>query len=64
MEQVEQITRVNDFLEEQTWYIQSLAKEKNINLGVVRSLRETNEESLKAAYWLIQDMIAVMKGEL
>jgi hypothetical protein len=60
----QQLKQLNEFLEEQLWYIQSLAKERNLNLGVVRSLRETSEENLRNAFWMLQDVKAVLAGQL
>lgn len=64
MQAEEKIKNLNQFLEEQLWYIQTIAKDQNINLGAVRSLRGTTKEKLEAAFWTLQDVKSVLEGIL
>jgi hypothetical protein len=60
----EQLNNLTEFLEDQIWYTKKIAEEKKVNLAVVRSPRTITEEGLNSIYWLLQDMKAVMSGEL
>ena len=64
MQAVEQIKYLNDFIEEKLCHTKKLMKEIDQNLGENPFQKIILEERLRTTYWLLQDMKAVMEGEI
>lgn len=61
MEDEKNFEELKKFVEEQLWYIQTIAKENNINLEIVRSPLELQEKTLNARFWAMTDILEMME---
>lgn len=60
MNEKTQIHEIKKFIEEQIWYIQTTAKDMNINLEIVRNMSNTKDR-MNARLWTMVDILEMIK---
>jgi len=61
MSEEKKLNELKEFIEEQRWYIQTIAKDKNINLEIVRSPLTSQTQTLNARLWAMVDVLEMIQ---